>query len=93
MYTDIQKYCTTYTTCQKTCTACKSDQAFLQPLPVVFIPFYRIAMDTVGPLVKSSSGHQYILVCVTMPPIYPLLSLFCMFWYNCCPDWGYWMKS
>lgn len=62
MYTDIQKYCSTCPTCQKTCIAQRSDRAFLHSLPIVSTPFRRIAMDIVGPLVKSSGGHQYILV-------------------------------
>lgn len=62
MYTDTQRYCTTCPTCQKTSIPHKSDRAYLQPLPVIATPFRRIAMDIVGPLVKSSGGHQYILV-------------------------------
>lgn len=31
-------------------------------LPVIEVPFSRIAIDLVGPLTKSSRGHQYILV-------------------------------
>uniref|UniRef100_A0A672ZPR8 Gypsy retrotransposon integrase-like protein 1 n=1 Tax=Sphaeramia orbicularis TaxID=375764 RepID=A0A672ZPR8_9TELE len=62
MYKDIQQYCATCPICQKTCTVRKSDRAFLLPLPVISTPFRRIAMDIVGPLVRSSSGHQYILV-------------------------------
>lgn len=34
----------------------------LIPLPIIDVPFERIAMDLVGPLVKSTKGHQYILV-------------------------------
>ncbi|KAL3997082.1 hypothetical protein ACER0C_009738 [Sarotherodon galilaeus] len=76
MYTDIQKYCHTCPTCQKTCPARKSDRALLQPLPVMSTPFRRIAMDIVGPLVKSSRGHQYILVvcdyATRFPEAFPL---------------------
>ena len=79
MYTDIQRYCTTCPTCQKTCSARKSDRAFLQPLPVISTPFRRIAMDIVGPLVKSSGGHQYILVvcdyATRFPEAFPLRTI------------------
>ncbi|KAK7880009.1 hypothetical protein WMY93_033328 [Mugilogobius chulae] len=79
MYTDIQKYCATCPTCQKTCPVRKSDRAFLQPLPVISTPFRRIAMDIVGPLVKSSSGHQYILVisdyATRFPEAFPLRTI------------------
>ncbi|KAM7394882.1 hypothetical protein PAMA_006561 [Pampus argenteus] len=79
MYTDIQKYCTTCPTCQKTCPGRKSDRALLHPLPVISTPFRRIAMDIVGPLVKSSGGHQYILVvcdyATRFPEAFPLRTI------------------
>nr|XP_043871756.1 uncharacterized protein LOC122760682 [Solea senegalensis] len=79
MYTDIQKYCATCPTCQKSCTTRKSDRAFLRPLPVISIPFRRIAMDIVGPLLKSSGGHQYILVvcdyATRFPEAFPLRTI------------------
>lgn len=79
MYTDIQKYCATCPTCQRTCPARESDQAFLRPLSVIFPPFRRIAMNIVGPLVKSSRGHQYILVicdyATRFPEAFPLRTI------------------
>uniref|UniRef100_A0A3B3HU39 Gypsy retrotransposon integrase-like protein 1 n=1 Tax=Oryzias latipes TaxID=8090 RepID=A0A3B3HU39_ORYLA len=76
MYTDIQKYCAACPTCQKTCPTRKSNRVLLQPLPVISTPFRRIAMDIVGPLVKSSSGHEYILVvcdyATRFPEAFPL---------------------
>lgn len=53
MYVDVQSC----PTCQKTCYVCQSDQ-----LPVISTLFTRIAIGIVGPLVRSSGGHQYILV-------------------------------
>lgn len=45
-------------------------------MPVITTPFRRIAMDIVGPLVKSSRGHQYILVvsdyATRFPKAFPL---------------------
>lgn len=79
MYTDIQQYCATCPTCQKTSNVRKSDRACLQPLPVISAPFRRIAMDVVGPLVKSSSGYQYILVlsdyATRFPEAFPLRTI------------------
>ena len=34
----------------------------LVKMPIIGKPFKRIAMDIVGPLLKTTSGHQYILV-------------------------------
>ena len=43
----------------------------LIPLPIISVPFSRIAMDLVGPLPKSSRGHQYILVILDYATRYP----------------------
>ncbi|XP_026005285.1 uncharacterized protein LOC113010452 [Astatotilapia calliptera] len=79
MYTDVQKYCRACPVCQKTCPARKSDRALLQPLPVISIPFRRVAMDIVGPLVKSGRGYQYILVvcdyATRFPEAFPLRAI------------------
>ena len=76
MYTDVQTFCRTCPTCQKTCFVRQSDRAYLQPLPIISTPFRRIAMDIVGPLVRSSRGHQYILVvcdyATRFPEAFPL---------------------
>ncbi|KAM4549940.1 uncharacterized protein V3H82_019144 [Fundulus diaphanus] len=76
MYSDVQTYCKTCPTCQKTCFVRQSDRACLQPLPVISTPFRRIAMDIVGPLVRSSGGYQYILVisdyATRFPEAFPL---------------------
>ena len=71
MYTDIQQYCMTCPICQKTCIPRRSERARLHPLPVISTPFRRIAMDIVGPLAKSSQGHQYILVVCDYATRYP----------------------
>ena len=41
------------------------------PLPIIPTPFQRIAMDIVGPLLKSQSGKQYILVVCDYSTCYP----------------------
>ncbi|XP_073668194.1 uncharacterized protein [Paramisgurnus dabryanus] len=79
LYTDVQTYCNTCAICQKTSTVSQRGRAPLQPLPVISGPFRRIAMDIVGPLEKSSSGNQYILVvsdyATRYPEAFPLRSI------------------
>eukprot|EP00064_Thunnus_orientalis_P016885 superscaffoldBa00003444_g16958 len=79
MYTDVQTFCRTCSTCQKTCYVRQSDCAYLQPLPIIATTFRRIAMDIVGPLVRSSRGHQYILVvcdyATRFPEAFPLCTV------------------
>ena len=41
------------------------------PLPVIDVPFKRIAMDIVGPLPRSKSGNRYILVLCDYATRYP----------------------
>lgn len=53
MYVDVQ----TCPTCQISCYVCQSDKQ-----PMISTLFRCIAIDIVGPLVRSSGGHQYILV-------------------------------
>jgi len=43
----------------------------LIPLPIISVPFSWIAMDLVGPLPRSSRGHQYILVILDYATWYP----------------------
>ena len=40
-------------------------------LPIMGEPFERIAMDIVGPLPRSKSGHKYILVLCDYTTKYP----------------------
>ncbi|KAK7930573.1 hypothetical protein WMY93_006968 [Mugilogobius chulae] len=79
MYTDTQAYCNTCPTCQITTSPRKSERALLQPLPVITVPFRRIAMDIVGPLPRSGRGHQYILVlcdyATRFPEAFPLRTI------------------
>ncbi|XP_031668019.1 uncharacterized protein LOC116359314 [Oncorhynchus kisutch] len=79
MYTDVQKYCKSCPTCQKTSAVRRSERAPLCSLPVISTPFKRIAMDIVGPLEKSSAGYKYILVicdyATRFPEAFPLRSI------------------
>ena len=43
----------------------------LIPMPIIEVPFDRIALDIVGPLPKTSRGHKYILVILDYATRYP----------------------
>uniref|UniRef100_A0A1X7UTB7 Integrase catalytic domain-containing protein n=1 Tax=Amphimedon queenslandica TaxID=400682 RepID=A0A1X7UTB7_AMPQE len=58
---DVAYYCRSCSSCQKSSSKGVL-QAPLVPLPIVATPFKWIAIDIVGPLPKSRSGKQYILV-------------------------------
>ena len=61
LYTDVHKHCRTCPTCQLSSKQ-KVRPFPLQPLPIIEEPFTRIGMDIVGPLERTQTGHQYILV-------------------------------
>ncbi|KAI3377106.1 hypothetical protein L3Q82_000303 [Scortum barcoo] len=68
--TQVQEYCQSCSVCQL--TGDKRVPKFpLQPLPVIDVPFSRIAMDIVGPLERTQSGHRYILVICDYSTRYP----------------------
>lgn len=58
---DVADYCRRCETCQKTSHR-MPPPAPLVPLPVVDVPFERIAMDIIGPLPRSTSRNRYVLV-------------------------------
>ncbi|XP_071061873.1 uncharacterized protein [Pseudochaenichthys georgianus] len=66
----IEDYCRTCVECQKMSPKPHFKNPLI-PLPIIDVPFSRIAMDLVGPLVKSARGHQYILVILDYATRYP----------------------
>ena len=61
IFRDVEEFCRSCGECQKTAPG-RKQVAPLVPLPIIDVPFERIAMDIVGPLPKSRSGNRYILV-------------------------------
>ena len=62
VYQEVVAFCRSCPTCQVTSHSKRGMKAPLVNLPIIDIPFTRIAMDVVGPLDKSRAGHRYILV-------------------------------
>ena len=56
--------------CQK---SARNDQgrAPLVPLPVITVPFARLASDVVGHLPNTRSGFKYVLTCMCYASKYP----------------------
>ena len=57
----MEHYCKSCEECQKASPK-RRPAAALVPLPIIDVPFERIAMDIVGPLPRSRKGNKYILV-------------------------------
>ncbi|KAL2082862.1 hypothetical protein ACEWY4_020635 [Coilia grayii] len=71
MYSDVVKFCKTCAACQLTAPGRKGDRVPLVPMPVIDVPFSRVAMDIVGPLERSRKGNRYILVIADYATRYP----------------------
>ena len=46
-------------------------KAPLRPLPLVEIPFDRVAMDLIGPFDRSTQGYRFVLVLMDYATRYP----------------------
>ncbi|XP_075771602.1 uncharacterized protein LOC142823854 [Pelodiscus sinensis] len=66
----VRDFCDSCPECQRTAPA-RVPKAPLVPMPIVAVPFERIAMDLVGPLEPSGRGHRYIMVVVDYATRYP----------------------
>uniref|UniRef100_K7EXH9 Gypsy retrotransposon integrase-like protein 1 n=1 Tax=Pelodiscus sinensis TaxID=13735 RepID=K7EXH9_PELSI len=70
VHKETRDFCDSCPECQR--VAGKSvARAPLVPLPVVDVPFRRIALDLVGPLERSRKGNRYILVLIDYATRYP----------------------
>ena len=70
IYKDVEHFCRCCRQCQKSSNK-GVPKAPLVPLPIISTPFEKIAMDIVGPLPRSRSGHRYILVICDYSTRYP----------------------
>ena len=69
---DVYAYCRSCDKCQKTVPRGKVPKVPLGTMPIIEEPFYRIAIDLVGPLAPvSERGHRYILTVVDYATRYP----------------------
>ena len=68
---DIAEYCRSCPECQLSARSKRGLKVPLISLPIIDVPFSRIAMDVVGPLERSRAGHRYILVICDYATRYP----------------------
>ena len=66
----VEDYCRSCPECQITAPRVHYRNP-LVPLPIIGVPFKRVAMDLMGPLMKTAREHQYILVIVDYATRYP----------------------
>ena len=70
VFKEVELFCKSCPTCQITSPQ-PHFRSPLVPLPIIEVPFERIAMDLIGPVPKSARGHQHILVVLDYATRYP----------------------
>ena len=68
---DIKRYCKSCHVCQKSTPKGKIKKAPLVSMPIISVPFSRVAIDLVGPLTPSKRGHKYILTLIDLATRFP----------------------
>jgi len=69
---DVTRYCQSCDVCQRTIPRGRISKAPLQKMPIIGVPFQRIGVDLVGPIIPAaSSGKRYILTVMDYATRYP----------------------
>ena len=69
---DVQRYCASCDACQRTVGKGTVTRAPLQRMPLVSVPFEKVAIDQIGPLHPvSGRGHRWILTLEDFATRYP----------------------
>ena len=69
---DIVRYCKSCDTCQRVSAKGRVKPVPLQKMPVITVPFERIAIDLMGPFSPpSAEGHRYVLTIIDYATRYP----------------------
>lgn len=71
LFHDVSEYSKSCDACQKSVGKKLATKAKLIPLPIIDVPFKRIAMDIVGPFDRYESGCGFILVICEYATRYP----------------------
>ena len=71
IFIDVARYCKTCSQCQKNVKKGKVYKAPLISIPPMDEPFSRVAIDIVGPLIRSEQGNKFILVACDYGTKYP----------------------
>ena len=70
-FSDVERFCKSCDICQRTTPAGKVKKLPLGKMPYIDVPFKRVAMDLIGPMVKTDRGHQYVLTVIDVATRYP----------------------
>ena len=69
---DVQKFCNSCDLCQRTIPKGRVTKSPLGKMPVMNVPFQRVAVDLIGPInPNTEEGHKYILTVIDYATRYP----------------------
>jgi hypothetical protein len=68
---DIDRFCKSCDICQRTTPAGRVKKVPLGKMPTIDVPFKRVCIDLIGPMVKSDRGHQWVLTLIDEATRYP----------------------
>ena len=69
---DVTRFCRSCEICQKTVPKGKVTKVPLGEMPIMDVPFHRVAVDLIGPITPvSENGNRYILTIVDFATKYP----------------------
>ncbi|XP_077869382.1 uncharacterized protein LOC144360596 [Saccoglossus kowalevskii] len=72
IFSDVAHYCRTCAECQKSAKRYAHEKVPMISMPIVDVPFRKVAIDLVGPLpLRSKKGNKYILVLCDYATRYP----------------------
>lgn len=72
MHNDVSRFCKSCDICQRTIQKGRISKVPLDQMPMVDVPFKRIAVDLIGPIYPvSENGNRYILTVVDYATRYP----------------------
>ena len=61
---DVTRYCQSCDVCQRTIHRGRVSKALLQKLPIIRVPFQRIGVDLIGPIIQQPHRERYVLTVV-----------------------------
>ena len=70
IWADVSRWCAACPECQLV-NALATPKAPLRPLPLMEIPFDRVAIDLIGPFDRSNQGYRFVLGLVDYATRYP----------------------
>ena len=71
VFHDVAEHCTCCEACQESARRRASEKGKLVPMPIVGVPFRKVAIDMVAPPPRTKRGNKYVLVLVGYATRYP----------------------